>query len=145
LEEDAAMGDLVRFGVSIDRLLLEKFDSLITGKGYGNRSEALRDLVRDSLVAAEIELGNREMVGVITIVYSHDIREISDNLTDLQHHYYRNIISTTHIHLDEHNCLEVMIARGPAVHIRRIAELLIGSRGVKHGKLTLTSTGKELV
>ncbi len=138
------MSELVRFGVSMDEKLLSKFDQLIESKGYSNRSEALRDLIRDSLVQAESELGTKKMVGVITILYNHHTREIGDTLTELQHHFYQAIISTTHIHLDEHNCLEVMIARGRGVDIKEIADRLIGSRGVKHGKLTLTSTGVDL-
>lgn len=138
------MTELIRFGVSMDDKLLTKFDQLIGRKGYSNRSEALRDLIRDSLVQAESEIGTKEMIGVITILYNHHTREISDTLTELQHHFYRAIISTTHIHLDEHNCLEVMIARGRGVDIKEIADRLIGSRGVKHGKLTLTSTGADL-
>ncbi|MDZ4165283.1 MAG: nickel-responsive transcriptional regulator NikR [Smithellaceae bacterium] len=138
------MSGVIRFGVSIDSALLHKFDALIEAKGYTNRSEALRDLIRDSMVQAESELGTKEMIGTITIVYNHHTRELTDTLTDLQHRYFHNIISTTHIHMDKHNCLEVLIARGRGNEIRSIAELLIGARGVKHGKFTLTSTGRDL-
>lgn len=138
------MSGVIRFGVSIDSALLLKFDDLIEAKGYTNRSEALRDLIRDSMVQAESELGTKEMIGTITIVYNHHTRELTDTLTELQHRYFSNIISTTHIHMDEHNCLEVLIARGRGNEIKQIAELLIGARGVKHGKFTLTSTGRDL-
>jgi len=138
------MGEVVRFGVSLDEGLLEKFDQLIARKGYTNRSEAIRDLIRDSLVQAEWEVGGGETIGTITIVYSHHTREISDTLTHLQHRYYRSIVSTTHIHLDEHNCLEVLIVRGKGKEIKEIGDRLIGARGVKHGKLSLTTTGKDL-
>jgi CopG family nickel-responsive transcriptional regulator len=102
------------------------------------------DLIRDSLVAEEWETTTSEMVGAITIVYSHDKRELTDTLTDLQHRYYHSIISSMHIHLDEHNCLEVVVVRGKARNIKTIADRLIGTKGVKHGRLSLTTTGKHL-
>ncbi len=138
------MSKIVRFGVSMDSKLLKDFDRLISKKGYANRSEAIRDLVRDSLVMEEWELGTKEIVGTITLVFSHDTRELTDILTDLQHQYYKSIVSTTHVHLDEHNCLEVLIIKGKGSNIKEIADRLIGTKGVKHGKLTLTTTGKDL-
>jgi CopG family nickel-responsive transcriptional regulator len=135
---------IIRFGVSLDNILLERFDSLIEKKGYSNRSEALRDLIRDSLVMEEWESSTSETVGSITIVYSHDTRELTDTLTDLQHRYHDAIISAMHIHLDEHNCLEVIVVKGKAKDIKAIADRLIGTKGVKHGKLSLTTTGKNL-
>ena len=138
------MSKIVRFGVSMDSKLLKDFDKLISKKGYANRSEAIRDLVRDSLVMEEWELGTKEIVGTITLVFSHDTRELTDILTDLQHQYYKSIVSTTHVHLNEHNCLEVLIIKGKGSNIKEIADRLIGTKGVKHGKLTLTTTGKDL-
>jgi len=135
---------IIRFGVSLDRVLLDRFDGLIGKKGYANRSEAIRDLIRDSLVTEEWESSPSETVGSITIVYSHDTRELTDTLTDLQHHFCDAIISSMHIHLDEHNCLEVIVVRGKAKDIKAIADRLIGTKGVKHGKLTVTTTGKHL-
>jgi CopG family nickel-responsive transcriptional regulator len=135
---------LVRFGISLDNILLERFDSLIGKKGYANRSEAIRDLIRDSLVMEEWESSIAETVGTITIVYSHDKRELTDTLTELQHHSFSSITSSMHIHLDEHNCLEVIVVKGKAKDIKAIADRLIGTKGVKHGKLTLTTTGKHL-
>ena len=135
---------VIRFGVSLDNDLLERFDSLIDKKGYSNRSEAIRDLIRDALVTEEWETATAETVGTITIVYSHDKRELTDTLTDLQHDYYDSIISSLHIHLDEHNCLEVIVVRGRANDIRIIADRLIGTKGVKHGKLSVTTIGKHL-
>jgi CopG family nickel-responsive transcriptional regulator len=135
---------LIRFGVSLSSKLLKDFDGLISRKGYTNRSEALRDLIRDSLVQAEWEAGNKETVGAITLVYNHHTRELTHVLTDLQHQYHQNIISTTHVHLDEHNCLEVLVVKGRARDIKQIADRLIGTRGVKHGKLAMATTGKEL-
>ena len=135
---------LVRFGISLDNVLLERFDSLIEGEGYSNRSEAIRDLIRDALVMEEWETSTTETVGAITIVYSHDKRDLTDTLTDLQHRYYNAIVSSMHIHLDEHNCLEVIVVRGKAKDIKAIADRLIGTKGVKHGKLSVTTTGKYL-
>ncbi len=136
---------ITRFGISLDRELLKNFDQLIARKGYTNRSEAIRDLIRDSLVQDEWEGGGKETVGTITIVYAHDTRELTEVLTDLQHHFYTSIVSTLHVHLDEHNCLEVLVVKGKGKDIKKIADRLIGTRGVKHGKLTATTTGKELL
>lgn len=133
-----------RFGISLEKVLIERFDNLIKKKGYASRSEAIRDLIRDSLVTEEWESVTTETVGTITLVYSHDTRELTDNLTDLQHHYHNAIISAMHIHLDEHNCLEVIVVKGRAKDIKTIADKLIGTKGVKHGKLTVTTTGKNL-
>ena len=135
---------LVRFGISLDNLLLERFDILIGKKGYANRSEAIRDLIRDALVAGEWEADTSDTVGTITIVYSHHTRELTDTLTDLQHHYFASIISSMHIHLDAHNCLEVLVVKGKAKDIKGISDRLIGTKGVKHGKLSVTTTGKYL-
>jgi len=135
---------ITRFGISLERALLKRFDSLIKEKGYANRSEAIRDLIRDSLVQGEWEAGDIETAGTITLVYSHDIKELSDLLTDLQHRYHQSIISTMHIHLDEHNCLEVIVVRGKGRDIKKISDRLVGTKGVKHGKLTVTTTGKHL-
>ncbi|MBI3014917.1 MAG: nickel-responsive transcriptional regulator NikR [Candidatus Tectomicrobia bacterium] len=135
---------LTRFGISLEEDLLKKFDSLISRKGYSNRSEAIRDLIRDNLVKQEWDAGDREIVGAITLVYSHDTRELTDTLTDLQHHFHGATVSTMHVHLDEHNCLEVLVVRGKGNEIKKIADRLIGTKGVKHGKLVVTTTGKRL-
>ncbi|MEK6672074.1 MAG: nickel-responsive transcriptional regulator NikR [Nitrospirota bacterium] len=134
----------IRFGISLDNTLLEKFDRLIAKQGYRARSEAIRDLIRDALVREEWQAGNSETAGTITLVYSLDTTEIVDVLTDLQHHYYNSIVSSMHIHLDEHNCLEVIVVKGKAKDIKTIAERLRGTKGVKHGNLSLTTTGKHL-
>ena len=138
------MALITRFGVSIEESLLKKFDRLISRKGYQNRSEALRDLIRESLVQEEWEEGQKETVGTIAIVYSHHTRELSRTLTDMQHRYYQSILSSLHIHLDEHNCLEVLVVKGRGAEIKKISDRLIGTKGVKHGKLSLTTTGKNL-
>lgn len=138
------MSGLTRFGVSIDSRLIKKFDALVGRKGYATRSEAIRDMIRDSLVEQEWEAEDRETVGTITIVYNHHTRELEHALTDMQHKSFHQIVSTLHVHLDAHNCLEVLVVKGKSREIRKIADRLIGTRGVKHGKLTTTTTGKEL-
>lgn len=137
------MGDLVRFGVSIDGELLNRFDEQITEKGYTNRSEAIRDLIRDHLVVEEWE-NDEETVGTITMVYDHHTRELSENLTHLQHSFDGSIMSVLHVHLDHHNCLEVLVVKGRSQRLRAFADHLVGTRGVKHGKLTMTTTGRAL-
>jgi CopG family transcriptional regulator, nickel-responsive regulator len=138
------MGGVTRFGVSIEEGLLKTFDRLIAHKGYQNRSEALRDLIRDSLVQKEREEGNREMVGTVVLVYNHHSRELSRKLTQMQHDHLHFILSTLHIHLDEHHCLEVLVVKGKGRELRKISDQLIGTKGVKHGSLSLTTTGKDL-
>ncbi len=138
------MLDAIRFGVSMSRELLRSFDRLIKETGYPNRSEAIRDLIRERLVQQEWQSMNRTTVGTITIVYSHDVRELTEMLTELQHRYHKHIISTMHIHLDRHNCLEVLVVRGKGRVIRNIADRLLSTKGVKHGKLTTTTTGRTL-
>ena len=133
------MNNIMRFGVSIDQKLLKRFDEKITEKGYVNRSEAIRDLIRDMLVSDETANPEAESIGTLTLVYSHDVRELSDKLNDIQHHYHKIIISATHIHLDEHNCLEVLILRGMAKDVQSIADKLLSVKNVRHGKLTVTS------
>ena len=134
---------LSRFGVSIPSKLLKKFDSLIKGRGYSNRSEAIRDLIRDYLVRDEWK-SDGNVVGSLTIVYNHNVRGVSDRLIETQHHFHGNVISSIHVHLDEHNCVEVLVLEGKASEIRKIADHIIASRGVKHGDLVLTTKGKEL-
>ena len=138
------MSNISRFGVSIDTQLSKKFDELIKRKGYSTRSEAIRDMIRDTLVEEQWESGKHETVGTLTIVYNHHIRELDHALNDMQHQSFHQIISALHIHLDEHNCLEVLVVRGKSHEIKKIADRLIGTKGVKHGKLTMTTTGKEL-
>jgi len=135
---------LARFGVSIEPELLEKFDRLIAERGYKNRSEAIRDLIRERLVQQEWEKGIEETVGTVTIVYDHHVRELTTMLTELQHQHHNSILATLHIHLDTHHCLEVLAIRGKPDAIRQVAHRLISLRGVKHGKLVMTSTGTHL-
>lgn len=137
------MKKLVRFGVSLDHHLLDDFDRVITRKNYTNRSEALRDLIRDNLVGQEWD-ENKVTVGTITIVYSHHVHDLTEKLTDLQHRYHRLILSAMHVHLDHDHCLEVLVVRGKGADIKKVADTLIGTKGVKHGKLTMTTTGQGL-
>ena len=139
------MTDLARFGISIDETLLEKFDELIDGKGYKNRSEAIRDLIRNALVEDEWGNDESETVGTVTIVYDHHTRDLGDKLTEHQHSHHDSIISAMHVHLDHHHCLEVVVVRGAARDVKRLADELIGTKGVKHGKLVTSTTGRDLV
>ncbi len=138
------MGELSRIGVAIDSELLDKFDALISHKGYTNRSEAFRDLIRDELVEKEWERPENDVVGSVTLVYDHHVRQLSEKLTSLQHDFHHNILSTLHVHLDHDNCLEVLVVRGKAAKVRKLADTLISTKGVKHGRLTITSTGAGL-
>jgi CopG family nickel-responsive transcriptional regulator len=135
------MSSVVRFGVSIDERLLDRFDALIAEKAYVNRSEALRDLIRASLVDEQWSVGDHEAVGTVTLVYDHHSRDLADKLTEHQHTHHQEIVSTLHVHLDADHCLEVVVLRGVAREIKRIADGLIGTKGVKHGKFVATTTG----
>ena len=139
------MAELTRFGISIDERLLERFDAMIGEKGYGNRSEAIRDLIRAALVEEDWERDdNKEMVGTVTLVYNHHTRDLADKLTEQQHSHHDAIVSALHVHLDAHHCLEVVVVRGRAADVRRLAAELIGTKGVKHGKLVTSTSGKDL-
>ena len=135
---------LVRFGVSLEKDLLEKFDKLIEQKNYTNRSEAFRDLIRQELVKKEWEAGE-EVAGTITIIYDHHQRELVTKLMDIQHEHGKNIISTQHIHLDHHNCMEIVAVRGSAKEAQKLADTLKAVRGVKHATLGMSSTGKHKI
>jgi CopG family nickel-responsive transcriptional regulator len=139
------MGKLVRFGVAMDEDLLARFDDLVARRGSAiNRSEAVRDLVRDALVDAEWEDSDEEIVGTITMVFDHHASDLSDKLDSLQHAHFERIVSSMHVHLDAHNCLEVIVVRGTSEQVRAIADGLLGTKGVKHGKLVSTTAGKYL-
>ncbi|HZO53223.1 MAG TPA: nickel-responsive transcriptional regulator NikR [Bryobacteraceae bacterium] len=138
------MSDLSRIGVAIDTGLLAKFDQLISGRGYTNRSEAFRDLIRDELIRQDWESPDSQVVGTVTLVYDHHVRQLSERLTNLQHDHHQNILSTLHVHLDHDNCLEVLVVKGKSEAVRKIADVLIATKGVKHGRLTITTTGAGL-
>lgn len=132
-----------RVGVSFEPELLAKFDALIKRKGYTNRSEAIRDIVRKSIIESEIETEKGDVIGAIAIVYDHDTRNVTNKLIDLQHHFSGNISSTTHMHIDEHNCFEVLIVRGRAKDVRTLFDNMKAVKGVIHGGLFVTKpTGK---
>jgi len=135
-------GKTARFSVSISAELLEQFDKTIVN--VANRSQAIADLIQDALIEHKKEIGNEEMAGTITIVYDHHKPHIQENLTDIQHDYQQYIICNLHVHLDHHNCLETLVVKGEASILKKIADILISSKGVKHGKLTITTTGKEI-
>jgi CopG family nickel-responsive transcriptional regulator len=138
------MSGLSRIGVAIDSDLLDKFDSLIGQRGYTNRSEAFRDLIRDELVEKTWESPESLVVGTVTLVYDHHVRLLSEKLTGIQHDFHHSILSTLHIHLDHDNCLEVLVVRGRSAEVRKVADVLISTKGVKHGRLTITTTGAEM-
>ena len=123
------MEKVVRFGVSLSSELLAKFDKVIGEKNYMNRSEAIRDLIRDFLVGEEWEKG-KEVVGSLTLLYDHEVRGVDERLTDIQHSHHAHIISSMHVHLDERNCIEVLMIRGIAEEVKKIADSLISARGV---------------
>ena len=137
------MSGLVRFGVSLENRLLEKYDRLIRRKGYSTRSEALRDLIRQELVRKEWE-EDHEVAGAVTFVYDHHQRGLTSRLTDIQHDYQRLIISTQHIHLDHDNCLEIVAVKGRATEVQKLAHALQSVKGVRHGTLSMTSTGRSI-
>jgi CopG family nickel-responsive transcriptional regulator len=138
------MSKLVRIGVAIEKDLLDKFDALIEQRAYPNRSEAFRDLIRGELVQESWKSPDSEVVGSLTLVYDHHVRMLSDKLLDLQHESHDAILSTLHVHLDHDNCLEVLLIRGKVRHVHQLADALISTKGVKHGKLTITSSGKDI-
>ena len=133
------MDKLTRFGVSMDDTLLKKFDHLIEKKGYSTRSEAIRDLVREKFIEENVADSNKILFGVLTIVYNHHQREIDEKLKEFQHDNFKSVISTTHIHINHHDCLEVIILKDKSSKITKIADKVISYKGVKHGKLVLTS------
>ena len=134
---------LTRFSVSIETDLLERFLRMAKRHGYTNRSEAVRDVIRESLVREEWA-GKDEIVGTITIVYDHHKRELSDRLTKIQHKHHDAVLAATHIHLDHDNCMEMIAVKGTASTVQKLADALIGARGVMHGKLSATTTGRRL-
>ena len=138
------MSTLERFTISIDRKLLKNFDRRNNRMSYANRSEAIRDLIRSCLVDEEIQKVKGKIAATVTIVYNHHQRELSEQLTRLQHHHNNIVVATSHIHLDNDNCLEVAILRGPNTAVHSLAEALVAQKGVKHGKAIFTTEGKDI-
>jgi len=139
------MGDLVRFGIAVPEELLVQFDNLVARRGLTkNRSEVIRDLIREALVNEEWEDPDQEIMGTLTFVFNHHASDLQNKLDHVQHDHFEKIISTMHIHLDAHNCLEVIVLRGRSDEIRLLAESILGVKGVKHGQLVTTTTGRYL-
>jgi CopG family nickel-responsive transcriptional regulator len=137
------MSQLIRTGVSLEDGLLEEFDRLIAKRGYQNRSEALRDLIREALLSETID-SNKPVVGTLTLVYDHHVPNLSQKLIEVQHSAGAMVLAATHVHLDHHYCLEVVIMKGRAKDIQGMADRMLALRGVELGKLVLTNSGKDL-
>ena len=138
------MERVTRVGISLEEELLRKFDAYIHRKGYTNRSQALRDLVREKLVEEEWRDGEAETVATVNIVYDHHKRELLDTLAELQHGHLDQIVSTLHVHLDHEHCLEILVLRGRAYDLRALGDKLIATRGVLHGTMSFGTTGQSL-
>jgi CopG family nickel-responsive transcriptional regulator len=137
------MSGLFRFGVSLDKTLLDKFDRYIRERNYSNRSEAFRDLIRQELIKKEWQEGD-DVAGAITLIYDHHRKDLLNKITDLQHDFQKVIISTQHIHLDHNNCLEIVAVRGRPEEVIKLADILKSIKGVKHGTLSMSSTGEHI-
>lgn len=138
------MSELIRFGVSLPKSLSDKFDSYIHKREYDNRSEAIRDLIRNELIKDEWEHQGKTIAGAITFIYDHHLRNLLNKITDLQHDFHSLIISTQHIHLDHDNCLEIVAVRGTSSEVRELHDKLKVIKGIKHTSLSMSSTGENL-
>lgn len=141
------MSDLSRFGVSAEEELLQNFDRLISAQGYANRSEALRDLMRDAIVKSRLEDAPEtgEVLGSLTLVYDHHASDLADKMNALQHDYFNFIVSVLHVHISHDDCLEVIVLRGEIKQVRQLADALLSLKGVKHGKLFVTLPARQIV
>lgn len=137
------MSKIFRFGISLDKDLLDNFDRLIREKKYTNRSEAFRDLIRQELIKKEWQKG-KEIAGAITLIYNHHKRELLNKLTNIQHDFQKLIISTQHIHLDHNNCLEIIVVKGNPKEAQKLTDTLKAVKGVKHSGLNMSTTGKQI-
>src|SRR5215469_13029166 len=138
------MAELARIGVALPEDLLKEFDRLISKRGYTNRSEAFRDLVRNELVGEISASPHAEVFGTVTVVYDHHARLLTEKLTEIQHRHYAAILSSVHVHLDHDNCLEVILVKGKSALVQKLANSLIATKGVKHGRFVLTASGRDL-
>ncbi|MDE3199016.1 MAG: nickel-responsive transcriptional regulator NikR [Acidobacteriota bacterium] len=138
------MAELARIGVALPEDLLREFDRLIARRGYTNRSEAFRDLVRNELVGEISASPDAEVFGTVTVVYDHHSRLLTEKLTEIQHRHFAAILSSVHVHLDHDNCLEVILVRGKSSLVQNLANSLIATKGVKHGRFLLTASGRDL-
>lgn len=134
---------LKRFSISLEETLLETFDRFISEHQYDNRSEAIRDLIRKSLVKKEWQ-ADKQVMGLISLVYDHHQPNLQEKITEAQHNFHHHIISSTHVHMDHDNCMEVIIVKGKAGEVQKLANSLIALRGIRDGNLTMSSTGKAL-
>jgi CopG family nickel-responsive transcriptional regulator len=132
------VGVLSRIGIALDSDLLKRFDRSIERRGYTNRSEAFRDLIRDRLVTEQTAAPDSIVVGTVTLIYDHHASGITEKLTDLQHAQHELVVSTSHAHLDHDSCLEVLIVHGKSAQVAHFADSLIGLKGVQHGRLVMT-------
>ena len=139
MPEPEVNDELSRIGIAVPASLLDAFNQLIEEKGYENRSEAFRDLMRDALIERTVSGPESDVVGTLTLVYDHHVRQLHNRLVGMQHSHHHQIVSTIHVHLDHDNCLEVIILRGKAKEVQRIADSLIAAKGIRHGKLTMTT------
>ncbi|MCP2619776.1 nickel-responsive transcriptional regulator NikR [Candidatus Aminicenantes bacterium AC-334-K16] len=138
------MEKVTRFSISVDTELLRKYDSLLKEIGYSNRSEAIRDLIRERLIKEEWKVPGKKVVGVLALVYDHGTRELTEVLNQIQHRYVQAVIASLHVHLDAHNCLEIIVLKGTVSRVKKIAQELLTLRNVKHGQLTMTTTGVDI-
>ncbi len=134
------MEKITRFGVSIEPDLLKKFDKVIKKRGYKNRSEAIRDIIRENLIVEKTEDPNSEAIGTLTMIYDHHAGNLTNRLLDLQHHHHKEILTTTHIHVDHDNCLEVLVLKGKTRNIQKLADNIKSLKGIKHGELVITES-----
>jgi CopG family nickel-responsive transcriptional regulator len=138
------VGVLSRIGIALDSDLLKRFDRSIERRGYTNRSEAFRDLIRDRLVTEQTAAPESPVVGTITLIYDHHASGITEKLTELQHAHHELVVSTSHAHLDHDSCLEVLIVHGKSAQVTQFADRLIGLKGVQHGRLVMTVSAHEI-
>lgn len=131
-----------RIGISLEKSLLGRFDKLIEGKGYSNRSEAVRDMIRDKLVEEEWTAPKGEAVATVLLVYEHETMDLSQRLTGMEHEAFHRVVASMHVHMDHDNCLEILVLRGPGEEVKKLGERLISLRGVKHGRFIPGTTGK---
>ncbi len=132
------MEKIIRFGVSIEPDLLEKFDRTMEKKGYSNRSEAIRDMIREHLIIEHVKDPSAEVIGTLTVIYDHHVGPLTDRLLEIQHDHYQEILTTTHIHIDHTTCLEVLVLRGKTQNIQHLADTIKALKGIKHGALVIT-------
>ncbi|MDR2488536.1 MAG: nickel-responsive transcriptional regulator NikR [Desulfovibrio sp.] len=138
------MGNTIRFGISLDSELLDRFDALCARRGYQTRSEAIRDLLRNTLVTQEWEDDGTRSAATLTLVYDHHKSDLAQKISNAQHDAHHLIVTTLHVHLDHYNCLEVLVLKGICAEVRALAERLISTKGVIYGKLSLATTGANL-